>query len=100
MPIRRVLVATETESYKVLPVRGFLWFAHWPSRIESTSIRSPGGCRSGGCRTQQDLKVIKWYLPEGSLVSTSARSARKHFDQEPGRMPIRGLPDSSGANRN
>ena len=48
---------------------------------------SPGECQPGEFRTEQDLKVIKCYLSGSSLVCTSARPARKHFEQEPGRLP-------------
>ena len=62
-----------------------------PGRLKSTSSMSPGECRPGEFRTEQDLKVIKCYLSGRSLVCTSARPIRKHFDQEPGRMPTRGF---------
>jgi len=52
---------------------------------------SPGECPPGEFRTEQDLKVIKCYLSGRSLVCTSARPIRKHFDQEPGRIPTRGF---------
>jgi len=35
------------------------------------------------------LKVIKCYLSKRPLCCTSARPVQKHFDEEPGRMPIR-----------
>ena len=62
-----------------------------PGRLKSTSSMSPGECRPGEFRTEQDLKVIKCYLSGRSLVCTSARPIRKHFDQEPGRIPTRGF---------
>jgi hypothetical protein len=71
-----------------------------PGRLKSTSSMSPGECRPGEFRTEQDLKVIKCYLSGGSTICTSARPARKYFDQGHGRVPAMGVPESSGSNRN
>ena len=71
-----------------------------PGRLKSTSSMSPGECRPGEFRTEQNLKVIKCYLSGRSLICTSARPARKYFDQGHGRVPARGVPESSGSNRN
>jgi hypothetical protein len=67
--------------------------------LPSTSSRSPGEGKPGEFRAEQNMKVIKCYLSGSSLVCTSARPARKHFDQESGRMPVRGVPESSGSSR-
>ena len=71
-----------------------------PGRLKSTSSMSPGECRPGEFRTEQNLKVIKCYLSGRSLICTSARPARKYFDQGHGRVPAMGVPESSGSNRN
>ena len=114
MPTRRAPNRTGFESYKVLSVWEVSGLALRPGRLGSTSIRSPGECRSGGSgefRFEHKNKIVNSYLsgclcfalrPDrfGSLSTgrqDECQSGELQFEQHlqviklhlPGRPPIR-----------